>query len=751
MAADLLIIAAGPRAGKFWLLRSMLQNAMRSLYICYFNTQEPLVHTQVLPYLRAVAGAGVRVHLLTYEKHGRWHDGERARRRELKRRLANDGIHWHALTYHKRPSLLATAYDVLLGILHGMWLMLRHRLSVVHARAHVPGVMGLVLQAALRRKLIFDLRGQMAEEYVDNGVWSTGSLPFRLVKAAERALLRRADRIVVLTEKLRARLLEGAEARALAQKITVIPCCTDLSLYDGSAREAKPTGPLTLVYAGSLGGRYLLGEMIEFFKRLRDQRPGSRFLLLTRASRAQVERAFDERGVEGGAYSIISAAPAQVPALLGTADIAISFIRQSDAVAGMSPTKTGEYLAAGLPVVSTAGGDTDGILQSNSAGIVVDELDPQAFERAAEQLLALLNDNLPAASERCREVARRCYSLAEVGGPRYVALYQSLAHAPPANRPARRTATAADDSADNACELQAGCPICRARDSRGVAEAREGVHLRRCLDCGLHFHTGFASPAEAHAYYGNYYHEENLAFSPLTEARFQSLMASFAPYRENNRLLDIGCGAGHFLKVATAQGWRAHGTEIAASAFEHLSRYGIKAFQGELQAARYPSEFFDVIYCSEVIEHLLEPLSLLQECARILRPGGLLYLTTPNFNSLSRRLLGGRWRVICKEHVCYFTPKLLARVLRDAGFARLTVRTRNIDPHEIRKLFGGREENASGGFQIDRTEALRARVERHRPLHMAKGMANAFLAATAMGDTITLRAERSDTDQQGWM
>src|SRR5256885_411697 len=83
-----------------------------------------------------------------------------------------------------------------------------------------------------------DLRGLMAEEYVDNGVWSAGSTPFRLVKAAEGALLRRADRIVVLTEKLRARLVENPEARVSAHKITVIPCCTDLSRYDGSAREA---------------------------------------------------------------------------------------------------------------------------------------------------------------------------------------------------------------------------------------------------------------------------------------------------------------------------------------------------------------------------------------------------------------------------------------------------------------------------------------------------------------------------------
>jgi glycosyltransferase involved in cell wall biosynthesis len=404
---------------------------MQSLYICYFNTEEPLVHTQVLPYLRAVARAGVQMHLLTYEKRSAWRTGERARRRELKQQLAADGIHWHALKYHKRPSLLATGGDVLLGIFYSIWLIVRHRIRLIHARAHVPGAIGLPLKIFLRRKLIFDLRGLMAEEYVDNGVWSTGSTPFRLVKAAEGALLRRADRIVVLTEKLRARLVESSEARAIAHKITVIPCCTDLSRYDGSAREAKGTGPLTLVYTGSLGGRYLLGEMIEFFKTLRDQRPGSRFLLLTRASRAQVERAFDERGVDGGSYLIISAAPAEVPALLRAADIAISFIRQSDAVTGMSPTKIGEYLAAGLPVVSTPGGDTETILQSNQIGVFVSGLTASVYEQAAERLLALFERDDTAG--RCRDAAHKIFSLDEVGGPRYVALYHSLHNGIPAS------------------------------------------------------------------------------------------------------------------------------------------------------------------------------------------------------------------------------------------------------------------------------------------------------------------------------
>lgn len=399
---------------------------MRSLYVCYFNTEEPLVHTQVLPYLRALARAGVRMHLLTYEKRGAWRASERARRRELRRRLAADGIHWHALKYHKRPSLLATGADVLFGILYSTWLIARHRIHIVHARAHVPGVIALPSKLFLRRKLIFDLRGLMAEEYVDNGAWAAGSLPVHLVKAAERALLIHADRIIVLTEKLSAELSDGPDAVVEAGKISVIPCCADLARYEaGEQRWKDQAGHLmTLVYVGSLTGRYLLDEMIEFFKVLRARRSGLRFLVLTRTNKPDVERAFDFQGIDRDSYSIVSSEPERVPSLIQAGDFAISFVKRSVAVLGMSPTKIGEYLAAGLPVVSTRGGDTDTILEAENVGVIVEGFSAADYERAADQIFALLREGQ--VRERCRKVARTRYSLADVGGPRYIEVYRTL-------------------------------------------------------------------------------------------------------------------------------------------------------------------------------------------------------------------------------------------------------------------------------------------------------------------------------------
>jgi 2-polyprenyl-3-methyl-5-hydroxy-6-metoxy-1,4-benzoquinol methylase len=286
------------------------------------------------------------------------------------------------------------------------------------------------------------------------------------------------------------------------------------------------------------------------------------------------------------------------------------------------------------------------------------------------------------------------------------------------------------------------CPSCAVASTEFVLEGHEGIRLMRCGSCRLVFHCQFTDEAELREYYDDYYDGENLAFSPITDTRFGELLRSFESYRQGNHILDVGCGSGHFLKVAIEVGWKAYGTEIASSAFEQLSRLGINSFCGKLESASYASGFFDVVYCSEVIEHLVDPVTLLREIGRIVRRGGMLYLTTPNFDSLSRRLLGSKWRVIGKEHICYFTPGSLSRSIREAGFHQVAVKTRNIDPNEIKKAFSRNPVEAGTGFQKATTEALRHQLETRPALKLARDAANFVLRATGTGDTIVVRAEK---------
>ncbi len=288
------------------------------------------------------------------------------------------------------------------------------------------------------------------------------------------------------------------------------------------------------------------------------------------------------------------------------------------------------------------------------------------------------------------------------------------------------------------------CPSCDTPSDELALRVEGDIVLRRCRSCGLIFHLEFADAAVVQNYYAHYYDRpEALAFNPITDQRYQTLLAQFEPYRTVGRILDVGCGSGHLLAVALAHGWEPHGVEIATGALEELSQRGIHCYHGELRAAAYASDSFDVVHCSEMLEHVMAPAALLAEIGRVLRVGGLLYLTTPNFNSISRRLLGAKWRILCREHVLYFTPRVLTRTLSRAGFDPVITTSRNIDPIECRKLLPYRRHSSPSGYQAANVDQLRTRLELNLGLRLMKRAVNGMLSATASGDTIIARAVKA--------
>ncbi len=396
---------------------------LSALYVCYLSLDDPLVHTQVLAYLRGLAAAGHEIHLLTFET-GRL---DRSRRRRLQSSLADDGIRWYGLRYHKRPSLPATILDVIAGALYASGIAIRHDLDVLHARSHVPAAMAMIAQRLLGRRrpsLIFDVRGLMADEYVDAGRWRPRGVPFRITKWVERLALRRADGVVVLTERIRRRLFGDVGAPS----VFVIPCCADLDALERASAdrdrmrsELGLRDEIAIAYVGKFGGWYMADRMAEFFAVSQKLSGELRFVILTQSDRVEIERELERHGADGH-YTIASAPPGLVGAYLAAADVGISFIAPAPSKASSSPTKIGEYLGAGLPVLSTAGvGDLDELITPD-VGVLVGTHTEDAYRRAWDQMLGLLRGG--DAAERCRALAREQLSLTGVGIPRYLALYE---------------------------------------------------------------------------------------------------------------------------------------------------------------------------------------------------------------------------------------------------------------------------------------------------------------------------------------
>jgi glycosyltransferase involved in cell wall biosynthesis len=396
---------------------------LRSLYICYLSLEDPLVETQVVAYLEGLARRGHRIHLLTYEPRL-----SAERKRRLRANLARRGISWHSLRYHKRPSLPATVYDALAGALVAARLVRRHRLDAIHARSHVPAATGLIVRRVTRCWLIFDIRGLLADEYVDAGRWPRGGVAQRITERVQAAAIASADGIVVLTERVRDHLF-GPGA---GESVMVIPCCADLDRLNGDPARVEGArarlglgGRSVMVYVGKLTAPYMDREMVDFFSVARRLDSGLALLVLTQAPPASLRAELERAGIPESDYRISRSEPAELGDYLSIADFAISFCRPSFARIASSPTKVGEYLGAGLPVVSGPGiGDTDELLDGRGVGVIVDEFSEPGYERAAKRIRELATD--ADARARCRAVAREVFSLDDVGIPRYDLLYRRL-------------------------------------------------------------------------------------------------------------------------------------------------------------------------------------------------------------------------------------------------------------------------------------------------------------------------------------
>jgi glycosyltransferase involved in cell wall biosynthesis len=401
-----------------------MASRLRSLYICYLSLEDPLVHTQVVAYLAGLVARGHSVHLLTYDP-----PLPETRRSELDSAMRAQGIVWHSRRYHKSPSLPATIYDALSGAVHAVRLIRRHGLEAVHARNHVPAVTALLARTLTGCRLIFDLRGLMAEEYVDAGAWKRGGVPFRITEWIQRKAIADCDAMVMLTESVRRQLFGGYPP----PWTHVIPCCTDIARVERHLgdREAVRAdlgidSRLVIVYVGKFGGRYGEREMVEFFTVVRAARKDLLFLVVTQADPELIRRELVAAGIDEQDYRLTSSAPETIGRFLSAADVAIAFYRHAQSAVAASPTKTGEYLAAGLPLVTTSKvGDVDALLHASRVGVVVDDFTPASYRAAADEALALLRD--PETPERCRAAARENLSLDEVGRPRYDAVYEHVA------------------------------------------------------------------------------------------------------------------------------------------------------------------------------------------------------------------------------------------------------------------------------------------------------------------------------------
>lgn len=381
----------------------------RVLYFSYDGLSDSLGASQVVPYVVGLGRRGFRMHVVSFEKP----DASEENRRHVAAALKAAGARWWPLPYHKRPTVPATAFDMAAGIARGL---VNRPFDLVHARSYVAGVMASAVARAHRAKLLFDMRGFWADERIEAGLWSPNGRLFRGAKSVEAHLFAQADAVVSLTHAAKRELLTWPRFREGRVPVVVIPTCTDPSAY---RRDPRPAPVPTIGYLGSFGGRYLLEDALMIFREISELRPGARLAVLTHSEASILDEAARRTGAPRTSISVDRVAHSEVPARLWSMDATLCLIKPGFASIASCPTKLGESLAAGAPVlVNPRIGDVEAIVEGHRVGVSWD-LRPDTRRSAAQSLLALVDD--PATPERSRTAAATVFGL-----PRAIDVYGRL-------------------------------------------------------------------------------------------------------------------------------------------------------------------------------------------------------------------------------------------------------------------------------------------------------------------------------------
>lgn len=376
----------------------MANPAKKILFISYDGMTDPLGQSQVIPYLKGLSENGYLVHLLSCEKN----EALSQNRHAVEKILADANIHWHPLKYTKKPPVFSTLLDIVKLRKKAKQIHRLHGLDMVHTRPGVPALVGLWMKKKLGVKFLNDIREFYADSRVEGHMWNLGNplykAVFKFFKRKEAEAVKQSDGIVCLTYAAQ-QIIEQWPEYSKGTPLEVIPCSADLDLFDpfritdqqkNDARNELKIGPGDFIvsYLGSIGGWYLTGEMMRFCKILLDRKPEAKFLFISPHRHEDIRTAASEVGLPADRVITRKASRQEVPLMLSLSDASVFFIRPCYSKLSSSPTKHGEIMAMGIPLVTNSGvGDVEEIVQRYRSGIIVHDFTDHHFSSAVDALL----------------------------------------------------------------------------------------------------------------------------------------------------------------------------------------------------------------------------------------------------------------------------------------------------------------------------------------------------------------------------
>jgi glycosyltransferase involved in cell wall biosynthesis len=368
------------------------------LFISYDGLTDPLGQSQIIPYLAGLTKYDYEFTILSCDKP-ELYKKNKAYVEEL---ISKYPIKWVSVPYHKNPPVLSSLFDFYQIKKKAKALHQKEKFDMVHTRPGIPTLVALWLKKKYGIKFLNDVRGFWADERVDGGMWNLKNPLFKKIytffKQHEYECIEKSDYTTCLTYRAKDEMHTWKNISNQPIPIEVIPCSVDLHLFDPKNIDQQlrekfknelqiNDDDLIVSYLGSIGGWYLTDEMMQFCKTLLQKIPMTKFLFISPHRHEIILEAAKKYNIPADRIIVKKGNRHEVPALLSFSNYSLFFIKQCYSKLSSSPTKHGEIMAMGIPVITNAGvGDVEEISKKYNAGIVLKDMNTQEFEKAALQI-----------------------------------------------------------------------------------------------------------------------------------------------------------------------------------------------------------------------------------------------------------------------------------------------------------------------------------------------------------------------------
>ena len=367
------------------------------LFISYDGLTDPLGQSQIIPYICGLAKFGYKFTILSCEKKERFLTGKAI----IERTLQPFSIQWIPLKYHKKPPVVSSVYDVMQLKRMVKKLHKQEKFDLVHTRPGIPALVGLWMKNRFGVKFLNDIREFFAESRVDGGMWDKNNFAYNKVYGfflrKEEEAIAQSYCIFCLTHAAE-KIIRSSSSYKKGTPLQVIPCSVDLGLFDPAtiSEEQKKhlrqklgidEDDLVISYLGSIGGWYLTDEMMRFCKMISDKNPSGKFLFISPHHHEKIYEEARKHGLQRKNVIAVAAKRSEIPGLVSLSDFSIFFIKPCFSKLSSSPTKHGELMAMGIPVITNAGvGDVKEIVERYNAGLVLETFTREEFRKVATYL-----------------------------------------------------------------------------------------------------------------------------------------------------------------------------------------------------------------------------------------------------------------------------------------------------------------------------------------------------------------------------